>query len=71
VCSSDLPDAKSCNFDCPYCEVFPREAFGDSPSASSGAFSLSGLEEELEEFLESGYEAAWAPAPIRDLCLSG
>jgi wyosine [tRNA(Phe)-imidazoG37] synthetase (radical SAM superfamily) len=65
-----FPDAKSCNFDCPYCEVFPREAFG-ARAAGPVRFSISGLEEELEEFLEYGYERDWAPEPVRDICFSG
>jgi histidinol dehydrogenase len=63
-----FPDAKSCSFDCPYCEVFPPAAFGASPAAP---FSLAGLEDELEEFLDYAYERDWAPEPIRDICFSG
>jgi wyosine [tRNA(Phe)-imidazoG37] synthetase (radical SAM superfamily) len=66
-----FPDAKSCNFDCPYCEVFPLEAFGDSPVSGPEGFSLASLEEELEEFLDEVYARDWAPDPIRDICLSG
>ena len=66
-----FPDAKSCNFDCPYCEVFPPAAFGDSPVSGPEAFSLASLEDELEEFLDEAHARDWAPDPIRDVCLSG
>jgi wyosine [tRNA(Phe)-imidazoG37] synthetase (radical SAM superfamily) len=66
-----FPDAKSCNFDCPYCEVFPPAAYGLSPMAGTEGFSLAGLEGELEEFLDATYARDWAPDPIRDICLSG
>jgi wyosine [tRNA(Phe)-imidazoG37] synthetase (radical SAM superfamily) len=63
-----FPDAKSCNFDCPYCEVFPPAAFG---AFTAAPFSLAELEDELEEFLDYAYERDWAPEPIRDICFSG
>jgi wyosine [tRNA(Phe)-imidazoG37] synthetase (radical SAM superfamily) len=59
-----FPDAKACDFDCPYCEVFPVGP-GIEP------FSIGRLEEELEDFLAEGYAELWAPEPIRDICLSG
>ena len=63
-----FPDAKSCNFDCPYCEVFPLSAFGSPPAPS---FSPAELRDELYDFLDSRYGREWAPEPIRDLCFSG
>jgi len=61
-----FPDAKSCSFDCPYCEVF-------LPSAPEvpAAFDPRELEAELDGFLDRVYAEIWAPEPIRDLCLSG
>jgi histidinol dehydrogenase len=58
-----FPDAKKCNFDCPYCEVFPF------PEAEP--FSVSEFESELSSFLATGWAAAWAPEIIRDICISG
>jgi wyosine [tRNA(Phe)-imidazoG37] synthetase (radical SAM superfamily) len=59
-----FPDAKLCSFDCPYCEVFPVEE-------SIGRFSIAGLEEELEDFLERGYPQDWTGERVRDICFSG
>jgi histidinol dehydrogenase len=59
-----FPDAKLCSFDCPYCEVFP-------PASGIEAFSIEGLEEELEDFLGRAYPGIWAPEPVRDICFSG
>lgn len=59
-----FPDAKVCSFDCPYCEVF-------TPPGPSAGCSLLLLEAELEAFLGAGYREAWAPEPVRDICLSG
>ena len=61
-----FPDAKRCSFDCPYCEVFPHPGLG-----AGGPFDEVELEAELGAFLDRGYAEAWAPEPIRDLCLSG
>jgi hypothetical protein len=58
-----FPEAKTCNFDCPYCEVFPFE--GSAP------FAPADLEEELATFVEANYRAAWSPEPVRDICISG
>jgi histidinol dehydrogenase len=58
-----FPEKKLCSFDCPYCEVFPFE--GAAP------FEARDLGEQLDAFLDSGYAGAWAPEPVRDLCLSG
>jgi len=63
-----FPDAKVCSFDCPYCEVFLRA--DSSPDPGTG-FSIAALEGELEDFLDRGYFEAWAPDPIRDICISG
>jgi len=61
-----FPDAKSCSFDCPYCEVFPP-----SPAPAPAAFDPRELEAELDGFLDREYPELWAPEPVRDLCLSG
>ncbi|HUW41907.1 MAG TPA: hypothetical protein VMV90_12945 [Rectinemataceae bacterium] len=58
-----FPDLKTCNFDCPYCEVFPF------PEARP--FSLARFEAELGEFLDEGWAASWAPETVRDICISG
>ena len=58
-----FPDGKRCGFDCPYCEV--------RPFSGGVIFSAEALEAELEAFLAEGYKAAWAPRPVRDLCVSG
>ncbi|MDA8425712.1 MAG: hypothetical protein M0Z80_06200 [Treponema sp.] len=58
-----FPDLKTCNFDCPYCEVFPF------PEARP--FSLARFESELGEFLDEGWAASWAPETVRDICISG
>jgi len=58
-----FPDGKRCSFDCPYCEV--------RPFVGNRVFSAEALEAELEAFLAAGYKAAWAPQPVRDLCVSG
>jgi histidinol dehydrogenase len=63
-----FPDAKVCSFDCPYCEIFLRAEPGSDPNAG---FSIVALEEELEDFLDRRYFEAWAPDPIRDICISG
>jgi len=59
-----FPDAKLCSFDCPYCEVFPIQA-------GIGAFTIEGLEEELEYFLGRGYPQDWTGERVRDICFSG
>jgi wyosine [tRNA(Phe)-imidazoG37] synthetase (radical SAM superfamily) len=60
-----FPDAKTCSFDCPYCEVFP-----DAIDGGRG-FQVEDLELELALFLDRDYPRLWAPAPIRDMCFSG
>jgi len=63
-----FPDSKTCSFDCPYCEVFlPAGRAGDS----GAGFSIAALEAEFEDFLTVAYPEAWAPEPVRDICLSG
>lgn len=63
-----FPDAKTCAFDCPYCEIF-------LPAGPSAPASMEELEEELqkelEDFVDRSYPESWAPEPIRDLCFSG
>jgi wyosine [tRNA(Phe)-imidazoG37] synthetase (radical SAM superfamily) len=63
-----FPDAKVCNFDCPYCEVFLPAA---GPSGAGEGFSLVRLGEELEDFLDRGYFDSWSPELPRDICVSG
>jgi histidinol dehydrogenase len=59
-----FPDAKLCSFDCPYCEVFPIRGEAE-------AFSIAGLEEELEDFLKRDYPRDWSGGRVRDICFSG
>lgn len=69
-----FPDRKLCNFDCPYCEVLPPPvaAQGAAPSSRSvHVFDLDHLEADLGDFFTKAYPAAWAPEPVRDLCISG
>lgn len=62
-----FPEGKRCDFDCPYCEVFPFE--GES------RFSRAALEAGLEAFARGREDARSSPSavrdPVRDLCLSG
>ncbi|MFA5852323.1 MAG: hypothetical protein WC820_06460 [Spirochaetales bacterium] len=58
-----FPDRKRCNFDCPYCEV--------RPFAGKGEFAAEDLEAQLDGFFLGEYKEAWAPQPVRDLCVSG
>jgi len=54
-----FPGGKKCNFDCPYCEIFP--------STRGLSWNARDFESEMESFLDllpSG-------AVVRDLCLSG
>ena len=55
-----FPDRKTCNFDCPYCEVFPFKA-GQS-------FSLPLMEKDLVEALNGAKSRDIA---VRDICFSG
>lgn len=59
-----FPERKLCNFDCPYCEIFPI-------SEGMPAFSLEKLEAELEAFVKHDYPGLWSGFPVRDICLSG
>ena len=58
-----FPDGKTCNFDCPYCEIFPF--------AGESAFRPSELDRELEEFFLVDYPSFPPDLPLRDLTLSG
>jgi histidinol dehydrogenase len=55
-----FPSGKVCNYDCPYCEVFPF--------ASETVFSVEQMEEEL---LISIADFSKQTEPIRDICFSG
>ncbi len=58
-----FPDRMTCNFDCPYCEVFPF--------SWETVFRPEALDLELEEFFRSGYPSFPPELPLRDLTLSG
>ena len=58
-----FPDRKTCNFDCPYCEIFPFS--GEQP------FRPEDLNRELLEFFEVEYPSFPPDLPLRDLTLSG
>ena len=58
-----FPDRKTCNFDCPYCEIFPYS--GEPP------FRPEDLDRELAEFFEVDYPSFPPDLPLRDLTLSG
>jgi histidinol dehydrogenase len=55
-----FPDGKHCNFDCPYCEVFPGR--------SAPPFSVDLLEANLRGVYEGAIRAGERPV---DLCFSG
>jgi len=55
-----FPDKKTCQFDCPYCEVFPF--------SSDAKFSLEQMEEDLRFAIVSAKEQN---IPIKDICFSG
>jgi len=55
-----FPDKKSCQFDCPYCEVFPF--------SSNAVFSLEQLESDLRTAIA---DALKQNIPIKDICFSG
>jgi histidinol dehydrogenase len=55
-----FPDKKLCNFDCPYCEVFP---FSSHEPFNVGEFAL-----ELEDFFSRRKEAEF---PLEPVCFSG
>ena len=54
------PDKKSCQFNCPYCEVFPFSA--------NAEFSLEQMENDLRSAIESAQKQ---DIPIKDICFSG
>ena len=58
-----FPDGKRCNFDCPYCEIFP---FTGEPS-----FDPEELGRELDFFFRVEYPSFLPDTPLRDLALSG
>lgn len=58
-----FPDRKTCNFDCPYCEIFPFS--GQDP------FRPEDLDRELAEFFEVDRPSFPPDLPLRDLTLSG
>ncbi len=58
-----FPDRKTCNFDCPYCEIFPFS--GQDP------FRPEDLDRELSEFFEVDFPSFPPDLPLRDLTLSG
>jgi len=53
-------DKKTCQFDCPYCEVFPFSNNAD--------FSIDQMEEDLQNAIDSAHEQN---IPIKDICFSG
>jgi len=55
-----FPDKKTCQFDCPYCEVFPF--------SGSAEFSLEQMEEDLRFVITSAKEQNIL---IKDICFSG
>ena len=55
-----FPDRKRCNFDCPYCEVFPFK--------TELRFSLDALERGLRMVLT---DAVQSGLEIKDICFSG
>ena len=55
-----FPDKKNCQFDCPYCEVFPFSC--------NAEFSLEQMEEDLRNAISSAIEQN---IPIKDICFSG
>jgi len=58
-----FPDKKKCQFDCPYCEVFPF-----SNPENRAIFSLKQMETELRAAIIYAQEQK---IPIKDLCFSG
>lgn len=55
-----FPDKKTCQFDCPYCEVFPFSA--------NAVFDLVQMEEDLRRTI---LYARNEKIPVRDICFSG
>jgi len=59
-----FPGEKRCQFDCPYCEVFP----GRLGFAGAGGFSLAQMERELREELALARDRG---ERVMDVCFSG
>ena len=55
-----FPDKKKCEFDCPYCEVFPF--------SGNGEFSLEQMETDLRSAITAALEQN---VPVMDICFSG
>jgi len=55
-----FPDKKTCQFDCPYCEVFPF--------LSSAKFSLDQMETDLRSAIDTAQKEN---IPVKDICFSG
>jgi histidinol dehydrogenase len=55
-----FPARKTCQFDCPYCEVFPF--------SSNAEFSLEQMENDLRAAIKDAHKQN---VPIRDICFSG
>jgi len=58
-----FPTIKTCNFNCPYCEVLPFR--------NDASFSLEQLEADLVEFFQNQACGRFASIPVRDICISG
>ncbi|MCL2184701.1 MAG: radical SAM protein [Treponema sp.] len=67
-----FPDKKKCQFDCPYCEVFPfsgtREISPFGFVVSNAKFSLEQMQTDLYTAIENAKEQN---IPIKDICFSG
>ncbi|MCL2230897.1 MAG: hypothetical protein FWC01_07350 [Treponema sp.] len=55
-----FPDRKNCQFDCPYCEVFPF--------SGNAEFSLTQMEEDLKSAISSAHDQN---IQVKDICFSG
>ena len=55
-----FPARKTCQFDCPYCEVFPF--------SSNAEFSLEQMKSDLRAAIKDAHEQN---IPVRDICFSG
>lgn len=58
-----FPTIKTCNFDCPYCEVHPFQ--------NDASFSLERLKADLVEFFQDQACGRFGLFPVRDICISG
>jgi histidinol dehydrogenase len=58
-----FPEGKRCNFDCPYCEIFPY--------APGPAFSMELLVDKLAGFFKTRREVEFPGTPVLDICLAG